>query len=412
MRNGEAPEPAWIESVVHAEHMMKKADLVCFSHLRWGFVFQRPNHLMTRCARERRTFFWEEPVFDLDASAAPFLERRTIAENLVVLTPHFAAISEGDDDVIDGQRLLLDRTLAKYRIDEPILWFYTPMLTPVAAHVTASAVVYDAMDELSNFQGAPADLRMRETELLAFTDLVFTGGRSLYEVKKHLHPRVTAFPSSVDRVHFARARDPQVVIPADQASLPEGPRIGFFGVIDERIDRALLAAIADARPGWQVVMVGPVVKMRPESLPVRPNLHYLGQRSYDDLPRYLAGWDVAIMPFALNDATRFISPTKTLEYLAAGVPVVSTPIADVVHPYLDLGIVRVAADPDAFVQEVEAALTDHREPRRSIADAYVAKTSWDATWRAMSELIASTYPRKSRPVVVLPAIATQAGGIS
>jgi glycosyltransferase involved in cell wall biosynthesis len=366
------------------------ADVVCLSHLRWGFVFQRPNHLMSRCAKNRRVFFVEEPIYDADE---PMVAYDEVAPNLTVVVPHLpesaSPASTSPSKSLELQRVLLDAVMRDHRIHRPLLWYYTPMALAFSSHHEASAVVYDCMDELSNFAGAPPELRERERELFRRADLVFTGGHSLYEAKRAQHESVHAFPSSVEVDHFQKARTGNVEEPADQKNIP-GPRLGFYGVIDERIDRDLLAALADAEPSWQIVIVGPVVKIDPKSLPQRNNIHYLGQKSYAELPSYLAGWDVAIMPFAQNDATRFISPTKTLEYLAAGKPVVSTPIRDVVRPYAELGIARVGSGKD-FIHEVREALrergSDAEAARMRVADERLAATSWDLTWDAMDALI-------------------------
>jgi UDP-galactopyranose mutase len=230
-------------------------------------------------------------------------------------------------------------------------------------------------------------LREREREAFAVADLVFTGGLSLYEAKRVHHPRVHAFPSSVDAAHFAKARTRVAAEPEDQRSIPH-PRLGFFGVIDERMDLELLAALADARPAWQIVLLGPLAKLDAAELPRRPNLHYLGPKPYTELPRYLAGWEVALMPWAINEATRFISPTKTPEYLAAGRPVVSTPVADVVREYGVPELVRIASTPADFVAAVEAALAEAPAERAAWlarVDAHLARTSWDRTWAAMRE---------------------------
>ena len=259
-----------------------------------------------------------------------------------------------------AQRALLDQLLATEGIRRPLLYYFTPLALKFSDHIGASLVVYDCMDELSAFAGAPPEIVELERALLARADLVFTGGVSLFEAKRHLHPNVHAFPSSVDVAHFARARalrsDPE-----DQAPLPR-PRLGFYGVIDERLDIELIDAVAAMRPDWQLVMVGPVVKIDPAVLPRRSNIHWLGPKLYEELPLYLAGWDVALLPFARNESTRFISPTKTPEYLAAGRPVVSTPITDVVRSYGEAGLARIAETPEDFVVQCEAALRDARRP--------------------------------------------------
>lgn len=358
-------------------------DLLCFSHLRWAFVTQRPNHLMARAARDRRVFFVEEPILDEEPSPQDPLEI-TRVDDVFVVRPHLPAQLPPERwEAALTERL--DLLVSRFGIRRPVRWYYTPMALPWSEHIPASAVVYDCMDELTAFTGAPPVLVAREQRLLDVADVVFTGGQSLYGAKRERHPHVHAFPSSVDADHFREARRPGPE-PADQAWLP-GPRIGWFGVIDERFDMPLVEALADRRPDWQLVMVGPFAKIDEASVPRRANLHWLGQRPYAELPAYLRGWDVAVMPFARNEATRYISPTKTPEYLAAGRPVVSTPITDVVTPYGRLGLVRIAADAAAFEAAVNAALHDDRAALWRKADAYLATTSWDATWAKMSAIL-------------------------
>lgn len=366
-------------------NMTRGTDLICLSHLRWGFVYQRPNHLMARAARERRVFFVEEPVFG-EGPARMVVNQ--VAAALYVCVPHLPEGTDGRDIEAKQQALLQDLVRAR-NVERPDLWFYTPMALPLAEDVDASLVIYDCMDELTGFRGAPPELVARERQLFARADLVFTGGHSLYEAKRGHHRAVHAFPSSVDAAHFARARD-AAVDPPDQRGIAH-PRVGYFGVIDERLDLELIASLADARPSYQFVMIGPVVKIDEASLPRRPNIYYLGPKSYEELPRYLGGWDAAMMPFALNEATRFISPTKTLEYLAAGCPVVSTAIRDVVRPYGEGNIVRIA-DARSFPAAVDAALATDPRAHRATCDAVVVQTSWDQTWRAMARLIEDALP--------------------
>ena len=356
--------------------------LLCLSHLRWSFVYQRPQHLMARFARDFNVLFCEEPIPTEDAQ--PWLEVRPEENGVQVLIPRLPAACQGEaaDRV---QRDLLDGYLAKLGVSELLLWYYTPMSLAFSDHFKPKLTVYDCMDELSAFRGAPPQLIEREVELMRRADLVFTGGHSLYEAKRKHHENAHPFPSSVDVEHFAVARRPQSD-PPDQAEIPT-PRLGFYGVIDERLDLALIAKVAAQRPDWQIVLIGPVVKIDPATLPKRDNIHYLGGKTYDELPRYLAGWDVAIMPFALNESTRFISPTKTPEYLAGGRPVVSTPIHDVIRTYGDTGIVRIADTPEAFIAATEAALADaeDRDQLLAKADEILGDMSWDHTWSLMKE---------------------------
>ncbi|GAA4331439.1 UDP-galactopyranose mutase [Pigmentiphaga soli] len=361
------------------QNLAPRRTLLCFSHLRWDFVYQRPQHLMTRCAREHDVLFLEEPV---DGDGPPQLDERPVQGHITVLVPR---LPRGLDEPSRTQalKILLDQRLRFIDEKNLLLWYYTPMSMVFSAHLRPALVVYDCMDELSAFRGAPPELVEQERRLLAVADVVFTGGFSLYEAKRRLHPNTHPFPSSVDLAHFgaARACPPE---PADQAVIP-GPRLGFCGVIDERFDAGLLGELAARRPGWQFVMLGPIVKIDPATLARRPNIHYLGQKAYGDLPAYLAGWDVALMPFALNESTRFISPTKTPEYLAAGRPVVSTPIVDVVRGYGDSGMVRVADGVDAFERAIGAALADAGDRDRVMAraDEILEGMSWDSTWSGM-----------------------------
>jgi UDP-galactopyranose mutase len=379
---------------------MKLPDLVCLSHLRWNFVFQRPQHLMSRFAAERRVFFIEEPIFTNDSDE---LLVTSPMPGLHVVVPHIRR-DRSHEEILAAQRGQIERLFQEEKIDLPVLWYYTPMALPLARDLPSCAIVYDCMDELSAFQGAPPELALLERELLKHAQLVTTGGRTLYEAKKNLHSNVHAFPSSVDVAHFASALDGRPD-PADQASIPH-PRLGFFGVIDERMDLPLVAGLADARPDWHVVLIGPIVKIDPATLPDRPNVHRLGGKSYAELPSYLAGWDVALLPFARNESTRFISPTKTPEYLAAGRPVVSTSIRDVVTPYGDLGLARIADSVPDFVAAVEDSLTEDPEPRRAAAARYLARLSWDRTFARMKRLVdASSQRRRTKaPLSVLPVV--------
>ena len=346
-------------------------------------MFQRPQHLLSRCARDHRVFFIEEPVYEEDGTE-PRMSVLATDGGIHVAVPHLP--ERYRDESTGVLRALLGRVIAEYRIQPDVLWYYTPMALRFSDDLSARAVVYDCMDELSGFAEAPAGLIDAERALLARADVVFTGGRSLYEAKKHRHRNIHPFPSSVDVAHFARARAADIAEPDDQVSIPR-PRLGFFGVLDERFDNALMGAVARLRPDWHIVLVGPTVKIDPASLPHAPNIHYPGQKAYADLPAYLAGWDVAVLPFAKNDATRFISPTKTPEYLAGGKPVVSTSITDVVHPYGDLGLARIADTPEAFVAAVTASLAEDPGDRLRRADPFLATMSWDATWAAMAEHI-------------------------
>jgi UDP-galactopyranose mutase len=361
--------------------------LICFSHLRWNFVFQRPQHLMCRFAREMNVIYWEEPV-DIGPRETAFLQIREAdnGRNVRIIVPH---LPQGmpDDAREAALSRLLDAHLASVR-GTLIAWYYTPMMLPFSRDIDADVTVFDAMDELSKFKFAPVKLLELEQELIDRADVVFTGGSSLYEAKKDRHDNIHCFPSSVDRAHFCKARARQFD-PADQEDLPK-PRLGFYGVIDERFDIDLLDKVAAMRPDWSFVMVGPVVKISEDDLPRRPNIHYLGGKTYEQLPAYLSGWDVALMPFAMNESTQFISPTKTPEYLAGGKPVVSTPIKDVVRHYGHLQGVKIASTPEEFVAACDEALELSRNRESgwlAEADLLLSAASWDTTQARMAGLI-------------------------
>jgi UDP-galactopyranose mutase len=360
--------------------------ILVFCHLRWDFVYQRPQHLLSRLGAQRRVIVVEEPR--LVADGAPRWELREPAPGVLVAQPCFrgAGPEAFADEHMEWLGHMIDELAGVHDLGGCVAWFYTPMAMPLLQRLQPSVVVYDCMDELSAFLHAPPQLIERERQLLQRADIVFTGGPSLYNAKRDLHPNVHCFPSSVDATHFARALSPGEE-PADQAAVPR-PRLGFFGVIDERMDIELIGALAAARPDWQIVMVGPVVKIDPATLPRNANLHYVGQKPYAQLPDYLRGWDVCLLPFARNASTRFISPTKTLEYMAAERPIVSTPIADVAEPYGH--IVHLGSTPEEFTAACEQALNAPAGERRRRTEAMrqvLSRTSWDTTAKAMSDQI-------------------------
>lgn len=355
-------------------------DLICFSHLRWGFVFQRPQHLLSRAATAYRVHFFEEPVYEPRGIAR--LQVSTSPEGVNVVVPHLPEHATGAE-ALRTQRRLLNDYIRESCPRLHIAWYYTPMALTFSRHVHAPLTVYDCMDELSGFKSAPSEIGILERELLGRADIVFTGGLSLYEAKKRLHPNVHAFPSSVDVAHFKPARSGTLPEPTDLIPVAR-PRIGYFGVIDERLDLALIDEVARMRPDWQIVMIGPVVKIDPETLPKRPNLHWLGGKTYAELPAYLAGLDAGFMPFALNGATRFISPTKTPEFLAAGLGVASTPVTDVVRTWGAGHHVEIAASAAEMAGSLDRLL--HREDRAawlSRVDRKLSTGSWNSTWAAM-----------------------------
>jgi len=343
---------------------------------------------MTRAGRDAHIIFFEEPVFR--QAEHPILELTPRRGGVLVAVPVLPEAMRVANQAA-AQRALLRELLSRMSNEfgsmELLFWYYTPMALAFSEECACDLCIYDCMDELSAFRGAPPDLIERERQLFARADLVFTGGSSLYQAKRGRHAEVHLFPSSIDAGHFEQARDYSAADPVDQLHIPH-PRIGYFGVIDERMDLSLVSAVAELQPSWHFVMIGPVVKIDARALPQRPNIHWLGPKPYQDLPSYLAGWDLGFMPFALNEATRFISPTKTPEFLSAGLRVLSTPITDVVHPYGEAGLVSIVSSPDEMVSSAAELfrITDRRRWLGS-ADAFLSGMSWDVTWSGMQELI-------------------------
>ncbi|HEX8677974.1 MAG TPA: NAD(P)-binding protein, partial [Segetibacter sp.] len=369
--------------------------LICFSHLRWDFVYQRPQHLISRFATIFTVYFVEEPFHD--APGEPTLSLTSKNDNLWIVRPHIPA-GTNIEETEKILKILLDRLLKNKNSDDVIFWYYTPMALSFSSHYKPALTIYDCMDELSHFKNAPRRLKEFEDALLKKADLVFTGGQSLYDYKKDRHHNIHPFPSSIDKKHFEQARTVKEE-PEDQKNI-SGLKLGFYGVIDERFDVDLIKSIALLRPDWNLLLLGPVVKINPDALPKLPNVHLLGGKSYDELPHYVSGWDIALIPFAINDSTKFISPTKTPEYLAAGVPVVSTPIRDVVKPYGEKGIVKIASTAEEFVASAEEYMRMDRKKWLPEVDEFLSDKSWSATFMEMMKKVNSTLNtnKKSKPV--------------
>jgi UDP-galactopyranose mutase len=374
------------------------SDLVCISHLRWDFVWQRPQHLISRLAQHQRIVFVEEPM-TRPGEPQPRLEilecqgakgTKVTVVRLLQPADHHFWIGHGDPLTQGVYARLLAEYLKADGYTHPALWLYTPMALDFVDHLPHRTLIYDVMDELSAFKGAPPELLQREDALLKRADIVFTGGMSLYRSKLRHNANTHLFPSGVEVEHYARAAYTEnFPLPQELHGLPR-PILGYFGVIDERMDLPLLEYMARAHPEWSIVMVGPVVKIDPEQLPQAPNLYYPGMKSYEELPAYLAHFDIALVPFAMNEATRYLSPTKTLEYLAAHKPVVSTPIPDVVELYGEF--VRIGRSPAEFTGHVERALweTEAGRARRVIKEQrMLTKHTWDSIASQMRTLIES-----------------------
>jgi glycosyltransferase involved in cell wall biosynthesis len=345
---------------------------------------------MTRFAADSKVYFIEE--FVIDERWSGYEVQRPSGTNVTVLVPHiYPGLSQAE--INSHLRTMLTTFLDTNDVRDYTSWYYSPMALAFSDMLTPALVVYDCMDELSGFKFAPPELKDREAQLFGMADIVFTGGHTLFKAKKTQHHNIFPFPSSIDKAHFLSARS-TVIDHEDQRDIPR-PRLGFYGVLDERLNIELLQQLATARPDWHIVLIGPVVKIDRETLPTNGNIHYLGGKDYKELPSYLAGWDIAIMPFAMNESTTFISPTKTPEYLAGGKPVISTPISDVVNDYGSEGLVAIAETAEEFVEEGEIILANENyEQWLARVDEKLSDMSWDNTWQDMKLLMEETMNNK------------------
>ncbi|MBW3624388.1 MAG: glycosyltransferase family 1 protein [Armatimonadetes bacterium] len=367
-------------------------DIIVHSHHRWfaTHIWQRPHHIISRLAQRHRIFYIEEPWWKAPQDH-PHLSIYPHQENPVVIRPmahrqaaRLPRISERNQQAI---RQLLSVYLDQQNVRKAIRWHYAPLARYLGGITEEPLTVYDCMDEHAAFKGAPPELLEVERKLLGEADLVFTGGRSIYESKRPCNERCYRFDSGVDLDHFARATS-DIPLPGDVAHLPR-PIIGYFGAIDERIDYPAIRAMAEAHPDWSIVLIGPVTKVDPKSLPKGPNLHWLGGRSYGDLPAYLKAFDVATILFADNEATRSLSPTKTPEYLAGRKPVVSGPVPDIVDQYSDY--IWIARSPQEWVARTEEALRDHTPARADAAVRFIQQFGWDGIVDRMYQRLEEAY---------------------
>jgi glycosyltransferase involved in cell wall biosynthesis len=389
-----------------ATNTMKQIDLtdndsypiIVHCHLRWEGVWQRPQQFLSRLSQRHPILFIEGPILH-DKNEAPTFELLPVAQypNVTVMRTHFPASRFQNGAWVDAERLRLLKEAMngplKGRFECAVQWFYDPMAAPCfIGKIGERAVVYDCMDELSQFKFAPPEIVAREKVLLASADVVFAGGRKMWLSKSRHNDNAHFYGCGVDVQHFAKARLAETELPADVANLKR-PILGYFGVVDERLDYDLIAKLADADPNWQIVMVGPTAKVNPDDLPKRANIHWLGRREYAQLPNYTKAFDVCLMPFALNEATEYINPTKALEYMATGRPIVSTAVPDVVSNFSEA--VNVAISQDCFVEMCVRALSapDEEAIQRGIEMAN--NNQWDAIVAKLEGHIEDVFKKKA-----------------
>jgi len=352
-------------------------ELVVFSHLPWTFVWQRPQHVISRIARGHRTWFVEEPRVDAGIDEPRLcVERRDGLQRVWFDVPGEERLAGFDDpwaaDYPDAVADLLGARRGR------TVWLYTPLALAYAERLDPALLVYDVMDDLSAFAHASPAQRTMQVRALQEADVVFTGGVSIDRgVHERWERETHLFPSGVEPEHYAGAR----TLRAPR----ERPVAGYVGVIDERMDLGLVAGLAAALPDWDIEMVGPIFKIDPADVPRAPNLRYPGMKPYAELPAVMGGFDVALMPFALNAATRSLSPTKTLEYLAAGLPVVSTRVPDVVANYP--GIVDLRDDAAGFAEACRHVLGHRGADRDAKVAPILHAHRWDTIAARMVEVL-------------------------
>jgi glycosyltransferase involved in cell wall biosynthesis len=356
--------------------------IIVHSHLGWDWVWQRPQQFHSRLSKTHPVLFVEGPIPSEEVEKSR-VTLREISDypNIVVLQMVVPASRFRTDGAwVDTERRRLVQTVLEGPLgrsfENPVQWFYDPMaVTAFLGHMDESAVVYDCMDELSQFKGAPRELVRRERELLNAADVVFAGGPKMARSKARFNSNCHSYGCGVDIKHFGKARHAATKVPQDVAQL-SGPVLGYIGVVDERLDYDLLANLADHNPAWSIAIVGPHTKVDPADFPKRDNLHFLGGRDYSQLPAYAKAFDVCMMPFAKNEATEYINPTKALEYMATGRPIVSTDVEDVVLQFSD--VVEIAVTHDEFIAGCERSIAQPSLRRINAGLKMAKNNSWDS----------------------------------
>jgi glycosyltransferase involved in cell wall biosynthesis len=372
--------------------------LIVHCHLCWDWVWQRPQQFLSRLSARHKVLFIETVGPD-PGLAAPLATYRRDARyaNITILRLQFPTWRWADADFVDLERRRLVQEFITAgpvagQFENPVQWFYDPMaVRAFAGHMGERATVYDCMDELSKFRYAPPEIHEREAALLERAEVVFAGGRRLYEAKSRLHANCHFYGCGVDLDHFGKARAADTVVPAALASLPK-PVLGYFGVIDERLDYELLARLAEADPAWSIALVGPVLKVDPATLPQAPNIYWLGQQDYADLPAFCKGFDVCLMPFALNESTQFINPTKALEYMATGKMIVSSAVPDVVTNFSS--VVKIAGGHSEFIRLCHEAFENPDQAAATRGIRLAAENSWESIVSALEGHIAEALLQK------------------
>jgi len=381
--------------------------IICFSHLTWDRnLFQRPQQLMLRFSKRFNVLYvsgYSCRQFFIDLFRRKKTHSYHVTDNLAVYSPFaLPPIKKYSSITIRLNKILLSflvkRRLKKLKFKDPILWIYHPRYIDAIGKFKEELIIYDCMDDftslLSDYEDRERNIK-DERALLKKADMVFAGGYSIAELKRDSREHIHVFPSAVEIYHFKKARSDNLEMPDDITDIPH-PILGYWGAIDERVDHELLKRLAMKHPEWSIVLLGPIVRHKAGDLSYLKeikNIFWLGPKDYSLLPNYAKAFDVCLIPFVLSREGKFLSPTKTLEYLATGKPVVSTPITDVVRFYD--GVVGIADGPDEFGMAVRRCMEEDNASMKQKRICFTENKSWEDTAEKMEKLILDKIEEKS-----------------
>jgi glycosyltransferase involved in cell wall biosynthesis len=377
--------------------MIEAQDIICFAH-DWGGDPTSKTHIMRLLAKKSRVL-WVNSI----AMRRPVASKSDARRLITKLRRAFAGCVEVEPNIFVVNPLVLPlpgsalaqrlngvllerslrRTLSKLSFARPILWTFLPTMNRLVGRLGERLLVYHCVDKYSEFSGVPRDaIVAMERDLVKRADLVFTSAARLLEECRPLNPHTHFITHGVDTAHFGRALDPQTPVPDDLAGIRK-PVAGFFGLIADWVDLPLIRSLARERPDWSFVLIG---KAATDLAPLQglSNVHWLGQKPYTELPGYCRGFDVALIPFVQNELTLRVNPLKLREYLAAGLPVVSTPLPEISR--YD-GLVRLATRREEFIGGIEAALAERSPELAGRRFEAMRGESWEARVADMARLI-------------------------
>jgi glycosyltransferase involved in cell wall biosynthesis len=385
--------------------MIRDASIICFAH-DWNGDPTSKTHIMRILSEKNRILWinsvgWRRPSVSGRDARRLVAKVRQITQGLVQVNPNLHVASPpavplpGVPGVERLNRTLLTASVRHFArragLERPILWTFLPTTVTLVGRLGESRVIYHCVDEYAAFAGVPREaFRRMEHDLVRRADLVITSADSLCQERRRLNPSTFFVSHGVDVAHFSRTLDPEMAPAPEVRGLP-GPVVGFFGLLAEWVDLEMIREMARRRPDWSFVLVGKAT-VDTAALRAMPNVRLLGQKPYASLPAYCRAFDVGLIPFKRDELTEKANPLKLREYLAAGLPVVSSDLPEV-RKYKDL--VHLANGADGFIAAVERALRERSETAaRARVDA-MKHESWEARVEEISELIEGAHGRKA-----------------